>query len=128
ADFESILQRLHGKKHLIIVNHEASWMKKVDLGRYFVEVTDFKVTSNGKYAITLCHYPLLTWKHEKKSYMIHGHLHDDTSKDFFPLLCKRDNLLNAGMDINGFAPVTFDELLANNRIFKNKCLSMLTAE
>lgn len=128
ADAEAVLKRLHGKKHLIIGNHDSSWMDKVDLNKYFVEVTDLKVTTNGKHAITLCHYPLLTWKREKKSFMIHGHIHSNTTDDFFPLLCKRDNVLNAGVDINGYSPVSFDELLENNRRFKNEFLSKTTAE
>jgi hypothetical protein len=33
------------------------------------------------------------------------------------------NALNAGVDINGFRPVTFDELLENNRRFKLDALS-----
>ena len=31
------------------------------------------------------------------------------------------NVLNAGVDINGYQPVTFDELLENNRVFKSGC-------
>lgn len=50
--------------------------------------------------------------------MIHGHIYNDTSEDFWPLLQKRDNVLNAGGDINHFTPVTFDELRKNNRRFK----------
>lgn len=127
-DVESILKRLHGKKHLIIGNHDSSWLDRVNLEKYFVEVTDLKVTTNGKYAITLCHYPLLTWKHERKSYMIHGHLHADTTADFFPLICQRENLLNAGVDINGLCPVNLDELLINNQVFKSKYKNAPTAE
>ena len=108
------------KKILIIGNHDSSWMDKVDLQKYFAEVTDFKVITNGKHAITLCHYPLLTWKHQRKSYMIHGHIHADTTDDFFPLICCRERVLNAGMDINGFEPVTFEELLENNTRFKDE--------
>lgn len=52
--------------------------------------------------------------------MIHGHLHNNTNADFFPLLVKRDRVLNAGVDINGFMPVTFEELCENNRIFKEQ--------
>ena len=113
-----ILERLRGRKVLIVGNHDSSWMDKVDLNRYFQEVTDFKVITNGQYAITLCHYPLLTWKHQRKSYMIHGHIHADTTDDFFPLISRRERVLNAGMDINGFEPVTFEELLENNARFK----------
>ena len=65
---------------------------------------------------------MLTYKHEKKNYMIHGHIHANTHMDFWPLLCKRERVLNAGVDINGYAPVTFDELLQNNIAFKQKWL------
>ena len=52
ADAEKILSRLHGKKHLIIGNHDASWMDQVDLTQYFVDVRDFQVITNGTYAVT----------------------------------------------------------------------------
>lgn len=58
-----------------------------------------------------------------RSYMIHGHIHNDTRADFWPLIASRDNVLNAGVDINGFQPVTFDELLENNRRFKENSLT-----
>ena len=96
-------------------------MTKVDVSRYFASVDLMLELSDGCHALTLCHYPLLTWKHAKKSYMIHGHIHNDTSADFWPLLAARDNVLNTGVDINGYQPVTFDELLENNRVFKRGC-------
>lgn len=47
--------------------------------------------------------------------MIHGHRHNDTSTDFWPLLQLRDNVLNTGVDINGPRLVIFDKLLENDR-------------
>lgn len=120
SDPESILARLKGKKRLIVGNHDGSWMSKVDLSKYFCSVDHFLEISDGVHALTLCHYPLLTWKHEKRSYMIHGHIHADTSSDYFPLIAKRENILNAGADINGFQPITFEELVVNNKIHKKK--------
>ena len=117
---EMILKRLRGKKRLIIGNHDGSWMNQIENSKYFVGVDHFLEISDGKRALIMCHYPLLTWKHAKKSYMIHGHIHNDTSEDLSPLLHKRDNVLNAGVDINHFTPVTFDELLENNRRFKEE--------
>ena len=35
---EAILRRLKGKKHLIIGNHD-TWIKKVDVDKYFKEVS-----------------------------------------------------------------------------------------
>ena len=74
--------------------------------------------SDGRHGITLCHYPLLTWKHSARSYMIHGNIHNDTSADYWPLICRRENVLNAGVDINHFQPVTFDEMMKNNKAWK----------
>jgi calcineurin-like phosphoesterase family protein len=118
ADPEAILRRLKGRKRLIVGNHDSSWMDKVDLNRYFVSVDDLLVTTDGTRQLTLCHYPLLSWKHQLKSYMIHGHIHTKTDDDFFPLIAARERILNAGADINGLRPVTFEELVANNEAFK----------
>ena len=119
TDPEAILCRLKGRKRLIVGNHDASWMSKVDLQRYFVSVDNFLEITDGMRAITLCHYPLLTWKHKLRSYMVHGHIHNDTTSDFFPLIANRERVLNAGVDINGFRPVTFEEMQENNRLFKD---------
>ena len=118
ADPESILKRLKGKKRLIVGNHDGTWMNKVNLHRYFFSVDNFLETSDGAHALTLCHYPMLTWKHAMRSYMIHGHIHADPKADCWPLLRCRENVLNAGVDVNGYHPVTFDELVENNRKFK----------
>lgn len=122
ADPEPILQQLKGRKRLIIGNHDSSWMDKVELSKYFVSVDPFLEITDGVRGITLCHYPLLTWKHKLRTFMVHGHIHNDTTSDFFPLLAVRERVLNAGVDINGFRPVTFEELVANNRIFKEQFL------
>ena len=121
-DPEPILQRLKGKKRLIIGNHDSSWMDKVDLSRYFVSVDPFLEITDGMRAITLCHYPLLTWKHKLRTYMVHGHIHNDTTSDFFPLLVARERVLNAGVEVNGYRPVTFEELQKNNQAFKQQWL------
>ena len=93
-------------------------MTKLDATKYFVSIDKFLETSDGRHTMTMCHYPLLSWKHAMKSYMVHGHIHNDTRADFWPLIAARDNVLNAGVDINGFMPVTFEELVENNRRFK----------
>ena len=115
---ENILKRLKGKKRLIVGNHDGTWMSKVDMSRYFLSVDNFLEASDGAHALTLCHYPMVTWKHTTRSYMIHGHIHADTKSDFWPLLRCRENVLNAGVDVNGYSPITFDELVENNRKFK----------
>ena len=116
-DSEAILRRLRGKKHLTIGNHD-TWLKRVDADKYFEKISHYITVSDGRRGLVLCHYPQICWPHQRRSYMIHGHIHADTDGDYWPLITARENLLNAGVDINGFEPVTFDELVENNRKFK----------
>lgn len=141
SGYEDILVRLKGEKHLIIGNHDSSWLEKYidrqrskdgctphfgyrlkstgeDVGKYFKSVDDILQITDGNTGCVLCHYPLLTWKHEKRLFMIHGHIHSDTTDPFFHHIAENERMLNAGVDINGFAPVTLAELIENNRIFK----------
>ena len=46
--------------------------------------------------------------------MVYGHIHENTRMDYWPLIARNDHMLNAGVDINGFAPVTFEEMQQNN--------------
>jgi len=61
----------------------------------------------------------MTWSGASKgSYMVYGHIHNNTNDGFFPFICSMPNLLNAGVDVNDFQLVTFDELVENNMKFK----------
>lgn len=115
TDPELFLRQLRGKKHLVVGNHDGSWMKKIELPHYFESVENLKVFSNGKYKITLCHYPMMSFEGK---YLIHGHIHNNKNDTYWRLLRTMDNALNASVEINGYTPVTFDELVANNTLFK----------
>ena len=99
-------------------NHDGSWMDKVDLNHYFVSVDNYLETTDGVHGMTICHYPLLAWKNAGRTYMIHGHIHADTNSDYWPLIQRRERVLNAGVDVNDYRPVTFEEMVENNRKFK----------
>lgn len=77
---------------------------------------------------TICHYPMLEWRSSRKEnskrlgFLIHGHIHKNTEKPEYMQLFRLPNALNAGVDINGFRPVTFEELLKNNSAFKHDIL------
>ena len=119
-DPESILKQLKGKKRLITGNHDGSWMTVLNVFDYFISVDTMLETSVDGCGVTMCHYPLLTWRHQNRTYMIHGHIHNDTASDFWPLILKRERVLNAGVDVNGFEPVTLAELIDNNNRFKTE--------
>ena len=108
-----ILERLKGHKHLIRGNHDTGFEDAPLLYRYFESVTDFLEIDDGDQHIFLSHYPILFEK--RNGYMIHGHLH--RSGQFREILQQMPRMLNAGVDINDFRPVTLEQLIENNRIF-----------
>jgi calcineurin-like phosphoesterase family protein len=112
---EDTLKRLKGRKHLILGNHDKRWIGTADLPRYFVEVTNLLTYKRDGVKYTLCHYPMLSWEgHGHGGYMIHGHTHNN------PIGYSDPFLLNAGVEINGYKPVTLDELIQNNERFKTE--------
>ncbi len=121
------LKRLNGKKILIIGNHDSNWMCKCDVNEYFELVTNMHIDNLNSHAVTMCHYPMLEWKNSRKEgtnklgYLIYGHIHNRVSEEYHDLFTF-SNALNAGVDINNYQPVSFDELIENNNIFKEKVL------
>lgn len=107
------LARLKGRKHLIRGNHDTGYVDAPLLYRYFESVTDFLEIDDGAEHLFLSHYPMLYGK--PKGYMIHGHLHD--SPQFHEILAQMPRILNAGVDVNGLAPVTLEQLMENNQRF-----------
>lgn len=88
---DDYLQRLNGKKHLLIGNHDKDWMKKADTVRHFESVDRMIEFSDGAHKITLCHYPLMTWNGVAKgTYMIYGHVHSNTGAKYAQFVkCRR---------------------------------------
>lgn len=120
ATVEPTLQRLKGRKHLVLGNHDHTWTSKVRLADHFESVQTICEIKIGDKPATLCHYPMLSYPQARRGYMIYGHIHNNTGDDYWPLVMRRGRMLNAGVDVNNFAPVTFDELLANNASFRQQ--------
>ena len=112
---EYYLERLKGKKHLIIGNHDGDWATDELLKKYFIDYGRLFVINTGYGKATLCHFPMMD--HEGR-YLIHGHIHANTDQNFWQILKNSDRPLNAGVDVNGFKPVNFNQLLLNNANFK----------
>lgn len=120
---KTYLKQLTGRKHLVVGNHDFQWQKNIkNMNEYFESVSNLEVIQLDHKLISLCHYPLLEWNGSRRakdqktsiSWLIHGHIHNSRGEVFEYI---RDHLpcaLNCGVDINGFEPVTFEELLVNN--------------
>jgi calcineurin-like phosphoesterase family protein len=75
-----VLKVLNGTKHLIIGNHDKSWMKNVRLEEFFATVSPLLEIDDGDTHITLCHYPMLSWNRVAHGAIhIHGHIHNNTN-------------------------------------------------
>jgi calcineurin-like phosphoesterase family protein len=120
ANVEPILNRLNGSKHLVLGNHDHSWTGRVRLADYFESVQTMKEIDVCGAPATLCHYPMLSYPQARRGYMIYGHIHNNTGDDYWPLIMRRPRMLNAGVDVNGFEPVTFEELVTNNAKFRQR--------
>lgn len=116
-DFYHYLKKLNGRKHLIIGNHDYHLIKDKKALTYFVSVENMShVRDKGRLAI-LCHYPLAEWNgYYKGVWHIYGHIHDRLS-DTTSYMMTLPHALNAGCMINDYTPVTFDELIVNNKRF-----------
>ena len=122
---EEYLETLKGFKHLIMGNHDRNWMRKAPSplywARYFESVSHMKVITDGNSLVTLCHYPMMTWQGAfRNGLMVFGHIHNNTNAAYWPLIRNSPQLLNAGVDVNGFVPVTLAELKENNTAFKTE--------
>lgn len=94
------LQELHGKKHLVIGNHDRRYAQIPEWASAR-KMVDLRL---GDADVTLCHYRLLDWR-SKNGWLLHGHSHSQN-----PVTGARS--YDVGVDGNGYRPVTFDEILA----------------
>ena len=118
---EWYLAQLKGRKHLVVGNHDWRTLENEKAMSMFASVCDMEQIEDGGRRIVLCHYPLAEWNGFFRGvWHIYGHIHvkpDNLALGFMRTL---DHALNAGAPINGYRPVTFDELLENNRRFNGE--------
>ena len=113
----SIVGQLNGKKHLIIGNHDYHNLSQIREINCFESVSYMKVIKLDDKTITLCHFPTYSFIGD---YLIYGHVHNNEKDESWLAVRIKPNMLNAGIEINDYVPVTFEELKRNN----NKFLSL----
>lgn len=114
-DPEKYIQRLNGRLHLICGNHDQMIREDENLHKYFEEICDYQVIKDGSHRIALFHYPMLEWDgYYYGSWHIFGHIHNHPSITQERAL-SLSKALNCGVDVTGFRPLTFDELVTVNK-------------
>lgn len=79
---EEYLRRRRGKKHLILGNHDRGWIRSCQTEQFFERVNNLLYVADGKRQYTLCHYPMMSWPHIMRCYMVFGHIHGNTDADY----------------------------------------------
>lgn len=112
------LRRLKGRKHLIIGNHDRVTLQDPKAWEHFASVESMALITDGGRSVCLCHYPIAEWNNKRwGGYHVFGHLHCRRD-EVYEFMSRFDNALNAGCMINGYRPVTLEELIENNLRFR----------
>jgi calcineurin-like phosphoesterase family protein len=119
-----ILESIRPRLILIKGNHDRDWLRfmtEEDQKQYFAGVHEELELKKYGVELHMSHYPRLAWNRSHffaQSLSVCGHIHASRSgtvaAELFPLVrCQ----FNAGVDVNGYAPVTLEELVRNNTEF-----------
>ena len=101
ADIPGLLERLHGRKHLVRGNNDPPATLAV---AGWASTQDYAELSLDGVALVLCHYPFRSWNGQhRRAINLHGHSHGRLK----PLPRQFD----VGVDARGFRPVTLARLL-----------------
>lgn len=100
---QDLISRLNYKElHLIRGNHDHSQTLK-KFGNHITSVALFADININNQDISLCHYPLRSWKGSYRgAWNLHGHTHGR-----LPPIGKQ---LDVGVDSHNFSPWSFDEI------------------
>jgi calcineurin-like phosphoesterase family protein len=108
SEGQSILDRLNGKKHLIVGNHD-----KVGVGlKGWESIDHYKEVSIDGQFIVLCHYAMRVWsKSHHGAWQLYGHSHGSLPDDPNALS------FDVGVDCHNYQPLNMDDI---RRIMKKK--------
>ena len=130
-DAAKYASRLKGRKILIRGNHDL-YLRRPSSAGLFESVSLLEELSVDGRWMTLCHYPMIEWRGSRRlptdktyGYLIHGHIHNNV-KELYRRVLEAPNALNAGMDVNGYEPVTFEELAQNNAACHRRAQAILS--
>ena len=113
----SYLSKLNGRKYFIKGNHDRFVKSFASYADDFVWVKDYyQLNVNGQ-CFVLFHYPILEWaNYYRGSIHLYGHIHNSAVSGKL-LEGLKGAAFNVGVDINGFKPVSINEITRKaNRI------------
>ena len=110
-----IIERLNGQINLIKGNHDSIAKKRNVINKlgFVKDYYELKEKQVG-HRIIMFHYPIMSWnaKHHG-SIHLYGHVHSGGHRD---RALKEGYSMNVGVDVNGYEPVSLDEILDRLKI------------
>ena len=105
---KELLEKLNGKKHLILGNHDNE--KMIQHLNMFESVTNYKRILLDGYRVILFHYPIADFDcMYHKSIHLYGHVHNNPC--LIDMLDKEKYYAyNVGVDTNNYQPISFEEI------------------
>lgn len=98
--------------HLVSGNHDKDWTQPDVAGTFACEPPIAKLKLPGGRKLVLCHFPIMDWPGlGQGSIHLHGHIH---AAPVYNLRMREARILryDVGVDANGYAPVSLDDVLA----------------
>ena len=112
-----IFKKLKGHKHLIVGNHDESFISFIKKSNIFETIKYIDLIIDNGVKVCICHYPLLDWSEfNRGSYLVYGHIHNKTIKNGKEYQQIKEyysdkNAYNCGIDVVGYVPVTLKEMI-----------------
>lgn len=106
------------KVHLIAGNHDKDWSRPEVAKTFSLDPPLMRMKTPEGQVLVLCHYPLLSWEAMRRgAIMLHGHIHSgmgEPAPGSYNARMREQGILryDVGVDANGMAPVSLDEVLA----------------
>ena len=108
---------LNGHKHLIVGNHDHDILDDIRKSKIFESVKFIDLIEDNGRKVCICHHPLMDWmEFNRDGCLIYGHVHNKTGANghAYEQIKKYyadKPAFNCGVDVNGFEPVTLDEMI-----------------
>jgi calcineurin-like phosphoesterase family protein len=98
----ALLERLHGRKHLVIGNNDTERTSGLP---GWASTCHYAEIAEGQHHLVLCHYAFRSWRNMGKGWInLHGHSHGR--------LKPMPRQFDVGVDVWDFQPVTLATMLA----------------
>lgn len=112
-----VLDKLNGRKHLVIGNHD-KYLKQNRDKLKFDSIADYKKIKHEGVEFILSHYPYYEWDgFFRNSIMLHGHVHTGTKGK--KQLSHLGRIYDVGVDANNMQLVSIEEILIKMKNINN---------